>query len=70
MSASAPAWSHSSSRWVGEARTLVFAAKSSNEMDTGQSQGYAWLFTTKLEGQGLQKGCLADRSMIRTLGQI
>jgi hypothetical protein len=70
MSANAPAWSRSSSRWVGEARTLVFAAKSSNGMDTGRSEGYALLFTTKLEEQGLQKGCLADRSMIRTLGQI
>jgi hypothetical protein len=69
MSASAPAWSHSSSRWVGEGRTLVFAAKRSNEMDTRRSEGYALLFTTKREGQGLQKGC-ADRSMIRTFGQI
>jgi hypothetical protein len=39
-------------------------------MDTGRSEGYALLFTTKLEEQGLQEGCLADRSMIRTLGQM
>jgi hypothetical protein len=52
------------------ARFTVFAAKASNEMDTGRSEGYALLFATKLEEQGLQKGCVADRSMIRTLGQM